>query len=57
MKIQESVLFAYRTKGEALEVANHVVQKDVEVVTVYIKNEFAAAQNPVCYLVLPKEKI
>jgi len=59
VKIPEIVLFAYQTKGEALEVANH--QEDVEVATVYIKKGikkgFSLAQTPVCYLVLKKEKL
>ena len=54
VKIPEIALFAYQTKGEALEVANH--QEDVEVATVYIKKGFSLAEVPVCYLVLPKEK-
>jgi len=50
MKIPEITLFAYQTKGEALEVANH--QEGVEVATVYIAKGFSLAQTPVCYLVL-----
>ena len=55
MKIPEITLFAYQTKGEALEVANH--QEGVEVATVYIKKGFAFAELPVCYLVLKKEQL
>ena len=55
MKIPEITLFAFKTKGEALEVANH--QEGVEVATVYIRNGFSLAQTPVCYLVLKKEQL
>ena len=55
MKIPEITLFAYQTKGEALEVANH--QEGVEVATVYIQKGFSLVQIPVCYLVLKKEQL
>lgn len=55
MKIPEIALFAFQTKGEALEVANH--QEDVEVATVFIKKGFSIAELPVCYLVLKKEQL
>jgi hypothetical protein len=54
VRIPEVAMFAFATKGEALEVANH--QKDSEIAAVYIKNGLKVAEVPVCFLVVEKEK-
>jgi len=54
MKIDEIALFAFATKSEALEVANHVMDRDVQVATVYIQKGLNLAPMPMCYLVVDK---
>ena len=55
MKIEEIVLFAYPTKGAALEVANH--QEDVVVATVHVLQGILPAELPCCYVILKKDQV
>ena len=55
MKIKEIVLFAYPTKGAALEVANH--QEDVVVATVHVLRGILPAELPCCYVILKKDQV
>jgi hypothetical protein len=52
MPIREIGLFAYRTKGEALAVANRTVEETVVAEIVIILND-KPAQIPVAFVVLP----
>ena len=64
MRIPELVIFAYATRGEALEVANHTTEETcVAGVSILVngrgqpkrggKNLYA--EVPVCYIVVPKK--
>lgn len=55
MKIQEVTIFAYATKGEALEVANRTVE-DTCIASIVILNGLRPAERPVCFLVVPTER-
>ena len=52
VKITEQIVFAYATKGEALEVANQT-EKDTEVWSIVIMSGGRIAEKAVAYLVAP----
>jgi hypothetical protein len=53
MPIKEMVLFAYATKGEALEIANHTVEETVVAEITIMCDGLIIAEKPVAFVVLP----